>query len=79
MNLAELIAAIQQIETLNPGKHVTRIHFNDESFKAFISQHNNAEHLMISAVSPTETQTFYLGIPYEINSLEPDFTLELSD
>ncbi|KAA6179164.1 hypothetical protein F3K50_03405 [Pseudomonas marginalis] len=79
MNLAELIAAIQQKEKMNPGKHVARIHFNEESFKTLIGQRNNDQHVTIAAISDHETQEYFLGIPYELNSFAPDYTLELSE
>lgn len=79
MNLAELIAAIQQKEALNPGRKVARIHFNEESFKLLISQRNNDQHVTVAAISPYETQEYFLGIPYELNSFSPDYTLELSE
>lgn len=79
MSLAELIAAIQQKEKMNPGRHVTRIHFNEESFKNLIRQNNNDLHVTVAAVSDHETQEYFLGIPYELNSFAPDYTLELSE
>lgn len=79
MSLAELVAAIQLKERLNPGRHVTRIRFNEEAFKLFIAQRNNAEHITIAATSDHEVQEYYLGIPYDLNAYEVDYTFELSE
>lgn len=79
MNLIELIAAIQQKEKMSPGRHVARIHFNEESFKDLISQRNNDQHVTVAAISDYETQEYFLGIPYELNNFAPDYTLELSE